>query len=442
MKLHDEQAIAEFYREADQMERLRPHPNVVAILGVCRPGYEGECAPSIVCEFINGGSLDSLVLDSQASLPLEMVFNILRDVAAGMGHLHAENILHCDLAARNVLLAVVGNRFTAKVSDFGHAHAVGAHHYYNVQATAKIPVRWAAVEVLEQRKVSREADVWAFGVTAWEVFERKLPYFEWMSNKKVRKRVCAGHRLPAPQRVACPPSFYQLMRDCWAQAPHDRPSFVEIEARISALLAAPLPAPNRPQSCALSSPMAVAGGVLDLQGADPYFDSVSSGGVSSSVSSPPLGSSVDMSLQTTQQSVGSTAEGLTSVPTETYDNDNDEAWSAPSYGHSPALLPADSDAAGVVDVVPGSPAPAALPEVPDDSSATSSPDRDSDDDSDTPSFIISFASPVPQATVPLPAKVPPKPLHENSGDLAYEELEHRLSHVEHSGEYEYELERR
>ena len=38
---------------------------------------------------------------------------------------------------------------------------------------APVPVRWAAPEMLLKARMSEKSDVWAFGVTAWEVCTRE-----------------------------------------------------------------------------------------------------------------------------------------------------------------------------------------------------------------------------------------------------------------------------
>jgi serine/threonine protein kinase len=104
--------LDEFINEMKLMIELPPHPNVVQVFGVSLDGPQ----PVIVMEYCAGGSLDTLLFDSNTKLSDEQKLRLVRGIAAGMLHLHEHNIVHRDLAARNILLTGSGD---PKISDFG-----------------------------------------------------------------------------------------------------------------------------------------------------------------------------------------------------------------------------------------------------------------------------------------------------------------------------------
>eukprot|EP01116_Phalansterium_solitarium_P006114 TRINITY_DN1841_c1_g1_i3.p1 TRINITY_DN1841_c1_g1~~TRINITY_DN1841_c1_g1_i3.p1 ORF type:complete len:751 (-),score=186.03 TRINITY_DN1841_c1_g1_i3:293-2545(-) len=221
----------EFLAEADRMKRLRPHPNVVLMLGVCgRP----VC---IVTEWVDGGSLHAIVIQGRRILDTAALLSILTDVACGMVHIHQEGILHADLAARNVLLSQRGPTWLAKISDFGLSHSATGDCYEGVQRSM-LPVRWTAPEVLlDARRFSKAADVWSFGVTCWEVLQEDVPYRA-LSHAELVDAVChRGHRLERPDGRTHPDELWQLMQQCW-WAPADRPPFHRVHATMLVLLCA------------------------------------------------------------------------------------------------------------------------------------------------------------------------------------------------------------
>lgn len=86
-----------------------------------------------------------------------------------MIYLHSKGIIHCDLATRNVL---VRNPMQIEVSDFGLSRLVDEKDIEHENYTLHLP--WAALELLNPDSTSLhftvETDVWAFGVTMWEIF--------------------------------------------------------------------------------------------------------------------------------------------------------------------------------------------------------------------------------------------------------------------------------
>ena len=91
------------------------------------------------------------------------------EIADGMAYLSTNKepnpIVHCDLAARNCLVAEPP---VIKIGDFGMAHEVYAD-YYKKGNPGMMPVRWMAPETLRDGKFSSASDVWSFGVVLWEM---------------------------------------------------------------------------------------------------------------------------------------------------------------------------------------------------------------------------------------------------------------------------------
>ena len=108
-----------------------------------------------------------------------------------------------------------------------HTHTTHTHSLTHTPADYKsrggqLPVRWTAIEALEDRKFSDMTDVWSCGVLLYEIWTRAdTPYKEW-SNQKVWVEVAAGYRLPRPD--GCPADIYDRMRACWREAQPERPT--------------------------------------------------------------------------------------------------------------------------------------------------------------------------------------------------------------------------
>ncbi|VDO21933.1 unnamed protein product [Heligmosomoides polygyrus] len=79
----------------------------------------------------------------------------------------------------------------------------------------------------ESFQVEKHTDVYAFGVTMWEVFQvpYRIPYREWDADEVYSKVVEGGYRLK-PQDTM-PGELASLMKECLAE-PHLRPTFKSI----------------------------------------------------------------------------------------------------------------------------------------------------------------------------------------------------------------------
>lgn len=69
----------------------------------------------MVTEYVPHGSLDKLLTNSTNSLTIHQLLTFAYDIAAGMSLLEQKGVVHCDLAARNVLVSSENNMLHGKV---------------------------------------------------------------------------------------------------------------------------------------------------------------------------------------------------------------------------------------------------------------------------------------------------------------------------------------
>jgi serine/threonine protein kinase len=95
-----------------------------------------------------------------------------------------------------------------------------------------VPWRWTAPEVHELSYWCQATDVWAFGVTFWEVFTNALiPFYDISDDTELRHRIFTkGERLPRP--ASCGTSLYAIMQHCWAHEHRERPTFADLVKRL------------------------------------------------------------------------------------------------------------------------------------------------------------------------------------------------------------------
>ena len=81
-------------------------------------------------------------------------------------YLSSLGIVHRDLACRNVL---VGEGKALKIADFGLSRVVAEGDAYVKTSSGRLPIKWMAIESINDRVFTVQSDVWAFGVVVWEI---------------------------------------------------------------------------------------------------------------------------------------------------------------------------------------------------------------------------------------------------------------------------------
>ena len=96
-------------------------------------------------------------------------------------------MVHRDIAARNILLS---SCLKAKLSDFGMTKELEEdEEYFEMGEQQKLPVRWLSPEASSKWKFSFSSDIWAAGVTMFEICSRgQRPYAD-LTNKEIHRAV-------------------------------------------------------------------------------------------------------------------------------------------------------------------------------------------------------------------------------------------------------------
>ena len=219
--------LAEFEDEAKRMKKVPPHPNLVEFYGVT----EIDGMPAVVTMLCTHGCLsDALYGVDPLGWSERQLMRVAAGSAAGLAHLHKYNIVHRDIAARNVLLH---RGRQAKVTDFGLSRSLDEGQESNFTKTEVGPVRWMAPEEMEKQRYSFKSDVFAFGVLVYEIYAQEVPWGE-LNNVKVARLVMAGKRLKLTDKI--PAQIRELMRDCWLHSPKARPSMRHCAQRLKDML--------------------------------------------------------------------------------------------------------------------------------------------------------------------------------------------------------------
>ena len=234
------QAIKAFEKELKFMSRL-DHENVIRVLGSCK-----GATTFIMMEYMENGdlnqylvNLDNIVQETEDTGSMSicscMLTKIAEEIANGMNYLISLNFIHRDLATRNCL---VGKDMRVKIADFGMSRNPYQSHYYVLKGHAILPVRWIAKECF-CGKFSTKTDVWAFGVTMWDIFTlaKDIPYEDMRDEELLQDATSQNKgRTLLAKPTNCPGSVYNVMLMCWKEQAKDRPGFDILHLTLLSLL--------------------------------------------------------------------------------------------------------------------------------------------------------------------------------------------------------------
>nr|XP_019948483.1 PREDICTED: epithelial discoidin domain-containing receptor 1 isoform X3 [Paralichthys olivaceus] len=240
----------DFLKEVKILSRLKD-PNIIRLLGVC-VSSDPLC---MVTEYMECGDLNQylshrVLLDKTGpshntpTISYPALISMASQIASGMKFLSSLNFVHRDLATRNCLVGGErgesgedrGGERHIKIADFGMSRNLYAGDYYRIQGRAVLPIRWMAWECILMGKFTTASDVWAFGVTLWEMLSvcQEQPYSN-LTDEQVIDNAGEffrdqGRQVYLSRPAVCPQGLYELMLSCWNRDCKLRPSFADIHS--------------------------------------------------------------------------------------------------------------------------------------------------------------------------------------------------------------------
>ena len=216
----DEVFRRRFVNEVQAVRRVR-HPAVVQVHDV---GELDDGRLFLVMELVRGITLRKLI--KSGAVDLDIAVAILCTVADGLGAAHRRGVIHRDLKPGNVLIPRRANPETvAKIVDFGIARIAGTPTITGARELVGTPL-YIAPEQATGGSVDHRADVYAFGVMAYQLLTGCLPFFGKDPAALIRQHVSAIPRPPREVRpdIRLPREVERLVMRCLEKKPGRRPA--------------------------------------------------------------------------------------------------------------------------------------------------------------------------------------------------------------------------
>ena len=218
------------------------------IVPVHSAGQTADGLPYYTMPYVRGESLR--VRMSAGPLPRGEAVAILRDVARALAYAHGRGVVHRDVKPENILLSSSG---TAVVTDFGIAKAIssardegrrtgaatGAAALTSRGVSLGTPAYMAPEQATGDPDVDSRADVYAWGVVAWELLGGRHPF----ADRCTAQQLIVAHISEAPPPLSdVPRALARFVIGCLEKDPAARPqSAAELIGGLDAAVVADAP---------------------------------------------------------------------------------------------------------------------------------------------------------------------------------------------------------
>lgn len=167
------------------------HPNIVKIYDF----GEHENLPYIVQEFIKSDTLRD-ILDYKKSFRPNEACAIMLQICDALIEVHSRKIVHRDIKPQNIFY---GNDGTVKLGDFGISVLIDSPLNVNENKKVMGTVQYLSPELVYGKKPSFQSDIYALGITFYEIVTSKVPFDDEDPSKVASMQV--KQEVPSPLKI-------------------------------------------------------------------------------------------------------------------------------------------------------------------------------------------------------------------------------------------------
>src|SRR5262245_64492059 len=217
----NESALARFEREAKILKQLK-HANIVRLLATGR--FKGT--PFFAMEYVDGKSLDKVMLDRQAGVPTrppftwEEVVELGRPLCAALQHAHEKGIIHRDLKPSNLMVTTEG---ILKLTDFGIAKDVDVTALTAANNTIGTAAYMSPEQCKGERLLTGKSDLYSLGIVFYELLTGRKPFNAESSVDMFLLHVSGTFTRPAQINPEIPVWLDTLVCQMMEKKPEHRP---------------------------------------------------------------------------------------------------------------------------------------------------------------------------------------------------------------------------
>ncbi|GBN08001.1 Kinase suppressor of Ras 2 [Araneus ventricosus] len=221
------QELNQFLDEVAQMGMIR-HENIVLFMGAC---IEPQRL-AVITSMRKGPTLYEYLHLKRHKLPFHSKHNIARQIAQGMGYLHAKDIVHKKLNSKNIILEC---RVKVCIMDHGMADqqldrcdygCIPRGHLSYISPELMSSLQIDPPRIYTTKAYTQESDLFAFGSLLYELLAERFAFHD-QPPHSIIWQVSSGKAAPL-HNFRFINGLKTLIKRCWSRRPEQRPPFSEI----------------------------------------------------------------------------------------------------------------------------------------------------------------------------------------------------------------------
>lgn len=165
--LTENSELLDRFKAEAKMQATLSHPNIATLYTYLV--WEGRAV--MVMEFIEGETLHQMIA-RQGAIPAAVAIPLFKQALLGVGAAHRRGIVHRDIKPANIM---VNTESHVKVMDFGIAKVLGVTGTTRTNVHMGTALYMAPEQVLS-KPVDSRTDIYALGVTLYEILSGRVPF--------------------------------------------------------------------------------------------------------------------------------------------------------------------------------------------------------------------------------------------------------------------------
>jgi serine/threonine-protein kinase len=180
--------VERFKREARNQAKLS-HPNIVSVYGF----VEEKDILGIAMEYIEGDTIESII-KNRGRIAIGYAVELMEQILNGVESAHNQGFIHRDLKPSNIILDLNGN---PKIMDFGISKSIDELKTITQQNARPGTLLYMSPEQLSGNVVTIKSDLYALGITFYEMLTGYHPY-----NASTIYEIIDAHVNKNPEKIS------------------------------------------------------------------------------------------------------------------------------------------------------------------------------------------------------------------------------------------------